>query len=394
MMDLHWLPVMLLSGAVGAWWLAGWAKGWMAERRMPEHEPGELIVKFQEGLRSAAKYRIHSECGCLVSEEQNGTGLHIIRAKRGGVSSLKLRDRYHEYPEVEYAEPNYRYRNCLMQDDSYYGLQYGAELIKAEQAWNVTVGKENVIIAVLDTGIDSTHPDLAGKVLAGKDYINPAGSADDPNGHGTHVAGIAAARTNKAAGITGIAPGVSLLPVRVLDAEGNGTLLNIAAGIRYAADMGAHVINLSLGGPARSWALRSAIRYAVSKGAVVVAAAGNTGSLAPVYPGAYDEVIAVGSVGPKDIPSTFSAYGMWVDLAAPGEQIVSTYTDSRYTYFSGTSMAAPHVSGVAALLASLGLSESEIRRSLLETADPSGDAGSHWLHGRVDAGKAVSHGDS
>ncbi|MCM3749432.1 S8 family peptidase [Paenibacillus pasadenensis] len=390
MLEWHMLLVALLAGAGGIWWLAEISKGWLAEWAMPEHEQGELIVKFQEGLTADAKHRIHKQCACRVTEEKSGTGQHIVRAQKGRCSARKLKERYDQYPEVEYAEPNYWYRSCLVPQDSYYNLQYGPKLIGAEQAWDVTTGSGKVTIAVIDTGIDAAHPDLAGKVLEGRNFSGPAQDTADPNGHGTHVSGIAAAEINNGVGIAGIAPGVRLLPVRVLDAEGNGKMLNIADGIRYAADRGAQVINLSLGGPARSSTLRAAVRYAVAKGAVVVAAAGNTGSAAPVYPAAYDEVIAVGSIGETGAPSPFSAYGSWVDLAAPGEHIVSTYLSGSYMYSSGTSMAAPHVAGTAALLAGLGLTGAEIRSKLLTTADRSVDHGSSWRQGRVNAGRAVS----
>lgn len=393
MMDWQWLPaVLLLPAAAGVWWMAGQAGAWLAERSMPEHEPGEMLVKFAEGLAAEGRHRIHRRCGCEAVEELGRTGLHVVRSVRGRASARKLKALYERHPGVEFAEPNYVYRTCLVPGDPYYSLQHGPKQIGAEQAWEKTRGDRRIIIAVLDTGIDSSHPDLADKVLPGKDFVDPAGTGEDGNGHGTHVAGIAAAEADNGIGIAGVAPGVSLLPVRVLDAAGNGTLRRIAAGIRYAADQGAHVINLSLGGPARSSALRAAIRYAVAKGAVVVAAAGNTGSSDPVYPGAYDEVIAVGSVDPQDLPSAFSAYGPWVELAAPGERIASTYAGGRYTYFSGTSMAAPHVAGTAALLASLGLTGEQIRARLLETADRTGDGGLCWSYGRVDAGQAVAGG--
>lgn len=357
---------------------------------MPEHEPGELLVKFHDGVAHEARYRVHEQCGGKIIAERGSGKLHHVKGRRASRSARLLRDAYHEHPEVEYAEPNYIYRSCQTPNDAYYPLQYGPKLIHADQAWDKASGHASVIIAVVDTGVDGSHPDLSAKLLAGQDFVQPGQPPEDQNGHGTHVAGIAAAATGNGIGIAGIAPDAAVLPVRVLDRNGSGAIATIAAGIRYAADQGAKVINLSLGGAGRSAVLRDAIRYAASKGAVIVAAAGNDGSPDKLYPAAYDEVISVGSVGAEDVHSAFSNYGTWVDVAAPGEKIVSTYMYGRYTYLSGTSMAAPHVSGVAALLAGQGLDASAIRKRLLASADPVVGTGVYWAHGRVNADRASS----
>ncbi|KPC73751.1 thermitase, partial [Thermoactinomyces vulgaris] len=213
----------------------------------------------------------------------------------------------------------------------------------------------------------------------------------DGNGHGTHCAGIAAAVTNNSTGIAGTAPKASILAVRVLNNSGSGTWTAVANGITYAADQGADVISLSLGGTVGNSGLQQAVDYAWSKGSVVVAAAGNAGTTAPNYPAYYSNAIAVASTDQNDNKSSFSTYGSWVDVAAPGSSIYSTYPTSTYSSLSGTSMATPHVAGVAGLLAAQGRSASNIRAAIENTADKISGTGTYWAKGRVNAYKAVQY---
>jgi subtilisin family serine protease len=218
-------------------------------------------------------------------------------------------------------------------------------------AWSATQGG-SVKVAVIDTGVRGDHEDLQGAVLSGRDYVQPGGDGRvDPGGHGTHVAGIVAARVNNGRGIAGAAPKARILPVRVLDGNGAGHASNVVDGIIWAADQGAKVINLSLGTGSPFEPFRTAIQYARSKGAVVVVAAGNsalTGNQ-PVYPAAYPEAIAVGAVDRQLRRAPYSNYGSYVDLAAPGDAIVSTYGSGSkaYAWASGTSMATPYGRGQA-----------------------------------------------
>lgn len=210
-----------------------------------------------------------------------------------------------------------------------------------------------LVVAVLDTGVDADHPDLDGRVLSGWDSMVEGGDGRvDPNGHGTHVAGILAAAAGNDVGIGGVAPGVSILPVRVLDETGNGDDDELALGIIWAVDHGADIMNLSIGGAVPSTLLEGAIDYALDAGVLVVVAAGNSGAMGnePSYPAAYRQVLAVGSTDSSDRRSIFSNTGGYVDIAAPGSWIVSTWPGGRYQTSSGTSMAAPFVAGAAALL--------------------------------------------
>ncbi len=233
--------------------------------------------------------------------------------------------------------------------------QWALDKVPFEAAWNVTRGK-NVIVAVVDSGVEADHEDLAGSVLHGIDYVNPGGDGRiDPNGHGTHVAGIIAAHVNNARGIAGAAPDVKILPVRVLKANGGGSASDVAKGIIWATDHGARVINLSLGG-GKAPGIDQAMQYANSKGAVVLAAGGNNGQSGnePMYPAAYPEAIAVAGVDSNLNHMSIGNTGKYIDVAAPGVGIVSTWGSSPNAYASatGTSMATPYAAAAAALIIS------------------------------------------
>nr|1DBI_A Chain A, Ak.1 Serine Protease [Bacillus sp. Ak1] len=277
-------------------------------------------------------------------------------------------------------------------NDTYYqGYQYGPQNTYTDYAWDVTKGSSGQEIAVIDTGVDYTHPDLDGKVIKGYDFVDNDYDPMDLNNHGTHVAGIAAAETNNATGIAGMAPNTRILAVRALDRNGSGTLSDIADAIIYAADSGAEVINLSLGCDCHTTTLENAVNYAWNKGSVVVAAAGNNGSSTTFEPASYENVIAVGAVDQYDRLASFSNYGTWVDVVAPGVDIVSTITGNRYAYMSGTSMASPHVAGLAALLASQGRNNIEIRQAIEQTADKISGTGTYFKYGRINSYNAVTY---
>ncbi|MBT2756780.1 peptidase S8 [Mesobacillus foraminis] len=346
----------------------------------------QLIVKFLEDTTDEQIEEIHRKMKCTVIDENRELGLHVVQSKRKVQRMIKS---FNKFKEIDYVEPNYIYKASYTPNDTYFPYQYGPQKIQAPAAWDVTQSDRSVKIAIVDTGVQLNHPDLANKLLAGYDFVNQDNVPDDGNGHGTHVAGIAAAVTNNSRGIAGVAPLASIMPVRVLDNSGSGTLSNIANGIIFAANQGAHVINLSLGSTQGAITLQNAIDYAWNKGAVLVAAAGNSGVNTPNYPAYYNNVIAVASTDPDDRKSPFSNYGRWVEVAAPGTDILSTYTGSYYAYLSGTSMASPHVAGLAALLADQGKTNTQIRNVIQNTSDPIPGTGTYWTYGRVNASRAV-----
>lgn len=277
------------------------------------------------------------------------------------------------------------------------GNNWGADLIKAPEVWNRGYTGSGIIVAVVDTGVDRTHPDLAGNIWTNTREIAENNRDDDNNGyvddvygwnfndnnnntldghsHGTHVAGTIAGIGNNI-GVTGIAYNSKILPVKVLDDQGRGSLSSVAQGVRYAADNGAKVINLSLGGSVESSEFQAAIQYASSKGAIVVMAAGNSGSATPGYPAAYatNWGLAVGAVNQNNNFASFSNQAgsnpALAYVTAPGVNVYSTTPNNSYRTYSGTSMASPHVAGVVALMldANPNLTELQIRDILMQTS--------------------------
>lgn len=232
-------------------------------------------------------------------------------------------------------------------------VDWGLSALGVPASWAKSKGK-GVIVACLDNGYDKSHQDLAGRVKEFRDFT---GEGDAPGGHGTHTLGTIGAAAN-GVGIIGVAPEATLIVGKVLSSSGAGQSEWVSAGIRWAADAGAKIISLSLGGPDDDRQMRSSVDYAASKGCILVCAAGNDGPNGGVgYPGAYDSAIAVAAVNKNMQVSSFSSRGPEVDVAAPGEDIVSCWPGNRYARLSGTSMATPFVSGVCALVEGCRLSE-------------------------------------
>lgn len=280
--------------------------------------------------------------------------------------------------------------------DPYRPRQWDLQRLRTAAAWQKSTG-DGIVVAVLDTGVDATQPDLAGKVLPGYDAIAHGGTADtDPNGHGTHVAGIIAALTGNRVGISSVAPDAEILPIRVMDAAGNGYMSAAADGIVYAADHGAQVINMSFSTSTDVDAVDAAVAYARGKGVVVVAAGGNDrASGNPVsYPAAEPGVIAVAATDRSDGIAGFSTAGSYIDVAAPGTDILSTWPGATFKAMSGTSMAAPHVAAIAALILARyptltpDVVEKVMERSALDFGRTGRD--DDFGNGRVDAPAALA----
>jgi subtilisin family serine protease len=277
-------------------------------------------------------------------------------------------------------------------NDPSWSLQWGPPCIRSQEAWDVQRGNHNVILAVLDTGVDLDHPDLDGNVDTSIDwdFVNNDNNADDDYGHGTHVAGIAAAEINNGIGIAGMAQ-AKIMAVKVLNRYGSGYWSWIASGITYAADNGADVINMSIQGTSYDPSVEDAADYAYyTKDVVVIAAAGNYGSSQNCYPAAIGSVMGVAALQTCTSRASFSNWGLNnVDIAAPGVNIYSTYYQNRYDYMDGTSMASPHVAGVACLYRCQRPSGSaqKIWGALLRYAEDLGDPGvdPYYGHGRVKA---------
>ena len=326
-----------------------------------------------------------------MKETIPGIGVQVVTVPKG--QAKEKAKAYGLNAKVTYAEPDFVAEAVGSPDDAYFGLQWGLTKIGAEQAWDVTAGNPSVNIAILDTGVDLDHPDLADKLISNINLTN-FGNPDDVYGHGTHVAGIAAAITNNGMGVAGLGCTATIMNVKVLDDNGMGAYSWIVSGIIWATDNGAEIINMSLGGSYASSALEDAINYAWSKGVVVVAAAGNNGDTTPMYPAYYTNCIAVAATDANDARASWSNYGDWVDVAAPGASIYSTLKNSNYGYKSGTSMASPHVAGLAALVFTTvsdansdGKLNDEVRSRIETTCDDIGISGIGY--GRINAARAV-----
>ncbi len=301
----------------------------------------------------------------------------------------------------------------VIPNDTYYSTyQWNLPQIQASYAWAVSTGSSDVVVAVLDTGVDLTHPDLQGKFVAGYDFVNNDADPSDDEGHGTHVTGIIAACTNNSQGVAGVSWEGTVMPVKVMNWRGEGTHAQVAQGIIWAADHGARIINLSLGGESGSATLQNAINYAYSQGVLVVTAAGNyyQEENPVMYPAAYPHVLAVAATGDQDEHAAYSETGYYVDAAAPGGNprsswdanlnhwITSTYWRGAgygaYLQIAGTSQAAPHVAGLAALIWSVSpsLSNDQVEQIIEETAVDLGVPGRDDVfgYGRIDAYRALA----
>src|SRR5829696_3791462 len=298
---------------------------------------------------------------------------------------------------------------ALAANDPRRGEQWNLDLIESDAAHATATGA-GAVIAVVDTGVAAGHPDLAGQILPGHDFVQDDDTPQDGNGHGSHVGGIAIAATGNGVGISSVAPGAKLLPVRVLDDDGSGTSEDVAAGIDWARTHGADVINLSLGseipivGASGGDEIDAAIRRALGAGLVVVAAAGNNGVPFCEQPAPSEGLLCVGAVDKRKQRSFFSSFGMGLGVVAPGgsslpmtgEDVLSTVPPDGYEEIAGTSQAAPHVSGVAALLVGKGLRGQAAFKRILDTATDLGPAGDdpEYGHGLVNARAAVAAGGS
>jgi thermitase len=414
--------LLILAGGVGvlALLLLGQPRAFTTSAEA-DIVPGEVLVKFRPGTPAQVVAEVHRQNGGRVKEEIPGIAVQVVLVPPGQERARAAA--YARNPHVLFAEPNGIWQAVDFPNDPpndpRFGDQWGLNNtgqnggtadadIDAPEAWDIRTGSQDIIIAILDTGIDQSHEDLKDKLLA--DNLNFSGSktVDDRYGHGTHVAGIAAAVTDNRLGVAGTCPACRLLNVKVLNDNGFGSWDAVAKGIVNAADRGAKVINMSLGGYSASKTVEEAVNYAWDKGAVLVAAAGNDNTTSPLYPAAYDNVIAVAATDNQDQKASFSNYGGWVDIGAPGVSILSTAPDHRnrlwiwgvkYAYGSGTSMATPFVSGVAGLVWATGActdltipsDRAECVRNKIESsADSVGALSNYWTSGRrVNACRAV-----
>jgi serine protease len=314
----------------------------------------------------------------------------------------RVKQAFERNDQFRYAEFDVQMHAFEVPNDSLYDQQYSPQQVRAPQAYDKTKGNSDVTIAIIDQGVKYDHPDLAGNFgsVKGKDFVDgdddPMPESASEEYHGTHVAGSAAAVTDNAEGIAGISNS-TLLSARALGTGGGGSLADIAEAIRWSADQGADILNMSLGGGGYRDTMKNAVSYAVSNGALPICAAGNNGSSSVSYPAGYSECVAVSAVDENENLASFSQYGDKCDVASPGVDVLSTWTENvsqfggKYNKISGTSMACPNASGVAALglAANPDLGPNELRARLKNTAADIGLSEAKQGAGRVDAKNIV-----
>ncbi len=304
-------------------------------------------------------------------------------------------------PAVEFIEPDYlifaaQMATATIPDDFLFAQQWGLAKIKGPTAWLIASGSD-VTIAVIDSGVDLDHPELTARIVSGYDFVNNDATPDDDNGHGTQVAGVAAAAANNGRGIAGLAWNARIMPLKVLDKSGKGLSSALTCAIYWAAEHGAQVINMSIVTRGLSFGMQAAINHATSEGVAVFAAAGNLFKEGnPVtYPAAHSGVIAVAATDRDDTHAWFSSTGSYVDIAAPGVGIYSPFPPSHEEYRSvhGTSLATPYGAGLAALILSAapGLSPGHVETIIRDSAVDLGDPGRDDVfgYGRIDAAAAT-----
>lgn len=350
-----------------------------------DYVPGRLIIKFEDDARPDAVRTVLAGLDGELEARVDPLDVRVV-----DVAPAETKEALAELaasPAVEYVERDAAVRSFATPNDTLWHEQWGPLVVDGPEAWNATMGSPSIVVAVLDTGVDGTHPDLQSALVGGYDFVNGDADPADDQGHGTAAAGVIAARTNNGAGQAGICWRCSLMPVKVLDANGSGSTSLVAAGIVWAVDHGARVISLSLGGEDSTQTMADAVAYAVGKGAVVIASAGNSGNSNLNYPAAYEGVIAVAGTTQADQLYSWSNFGSWVHVAAPGCN-VAPYLNGDYVNFCGTSSAGPIVAGIAglALSARPGATRAEVENALTISAAPLGSA---VRYGRVSASRTL-----
>jgi thermitase len=381
-------------------WLAGLLvlAGLLAEGAVwgQTYVPDELLVKFRPGTSTQARNIVHRALGVVVRDRVPALDVEVVGLPPG-LTPARAAAAYARNVAVQYTERNTICVPTGVPSDPGFPQEWGLTKIQAPQAWDVTQGSAGVTIAILDSGIAQEHEDLSTKIV-GNQIFSASGTEDDRYGHGTHLAGIAAAITDNGIGIAGVGFRCSLLNVKTAQDDGRSASSVVAKGITWAADSGADVICMGFGSPQPSQAVEDAVNYAWTRGAVLVASAGESGSAAPNYPAAYEHCIAVAATDPGDQKTGTSGFGPWVDVAAPGVGIYSTlpnqsnhFGQQGYGSGSGTSHATAFVAGLAGLVrgSPFGTSNAAVRAHIEATCDRIPGTGQFWTHGRINAARAV-----
>lgn len=393
-MKLRYFSILRVAAALGGCALA-------ALGAEPDHVPGRLLVGYRSSQADPATVS-HALLARRASLRRHVPALALgavdVPEEASGAILLSLR----QTGLFEYVERDYYGHTAADPNDPSYRSQWHLPRIGTPLAWSLTTGSSSVVVAVVDTGVFAQHPDLATKLVPGWNFIKDNADTSDVLGHGTAVAGTVAAATNNGIGVAGVNWASQIMPLVAVEEGDFAPYSAVAEAIQYAADHGVRVINVSIGGRNQSYALQKAVDYAWSKGALVFAAAMNEAVAEPYYPAACPKAIAVSATDSNDRLASFSNFGSWITLAAPGTGILSTATGGGYSFWNGTSFSAPIAAGVAALVLAVNpaLTNAEVLTILKKTAElPAGAAlpvstigaapDSYFGWGRVNAYRAV-----
>ncbi|WP_305046181.1 S8 family serine peptidase [Geoalkalibacter sp.] len=353
--------------------------------------PGELLIRHKPGAAAAAKGALQAQ-GAVEIEEIAGIAVKRIRVPEH--AQEKVRAALARNPNFEFVEPNFLAQGELVPNDPSYGSQWHLPRIEAPAGWELSIGSTQVPIAIIDSGVDPTHPDLAAKLLPGYSWVSGSTDTSDVLGHGTSVAGAAAAIGNNGRGIAGVSWGSPIMPLVVLNSSNSASYSNIASAIVYAVDRGVKVINVSIAGSSSSSTLQYAIDYAWNRGALVFCSAANYNTSTPYYPAALPRAIAVAATDASDNKASYSNFGSWISFTAPGSSIYTTLRGGGYGNKSGTSFSSPIAAGLGALIWSVNpqLSHVEVLDIIQQSADDLGAAGFDNIfgHGRINVRAALS----
>jgi subtilisin family serine protease len=362
----------------------------------PAYVPGRLLVGHRANVDAAVldgMFRMH---GAVVRRHSRELAFVVLDVAES--SSQAIMESLKSTGLFTYVERDYYAHTAAVPNDPSYVSQWHLPRIHSPEAWGVTTGSASVVVAVLDSGVDETHADLKSKIVPGWNFVHPNTGTLDVLGHGTAVAGTVGAASNNSIGIAGVNWASRIMPLVVVDENDFAAYSDISSAIQFAADHGVRVVNASVGGPNASDTLQNAVNYAWNKGTVIFAAAMNNGTSSQYFPAACTHVVAISATDTNDQLASFSNYGNWITLAAPGTSILTTVNGGGYTFWNGTSFSAPIVAGVAALCLAVNpsLTNADLVSLLKQTADdigaPGWDTSFGW--GRVNAFRAVNAAQS
>jgi subtilisin family serine protease len=353
-----------------------------------------LVVIYKPGAEAESLESELAEHKAVEVDEIKALRAEVIKVPPSRVEAAI--EELSRDPRVETVEPDYiGYADVTTPNDSDYSKQQGWSVTKTNELWDVTKGTD-MVVAVADSGIAFSHSEFAGKTVPGYDFVNEDDDPADDNGHGTNVSGLIAALSNNSSGVTGGCWNCRIMPLKVLGSDGQGYYSDWSDAIRYAADHGVKVLNMSASGSTQSTLLQSAVEYAEDKGMLIVTSAGNEGDAAPRYPASYPSILSVSNTKMDDSMATGSSYGPTADVAAPGTGIYTTSLDGKYASVNGTSFSAPITTAIASLLLSTRPSSTpeELRTAIVSTADECCENRPEFPGGRVNAMKAYEYLDS